>query len=318
MCNKQITLTIPAGDFDALIAAANFFDRLADSARPVRKQIEDSKTKCLPVEEKPETIVREFNGGTVTVEKPPEPVQVTQPAPNPAFDEVPDVLPTEWGLEPQAPAAPETPVATVSASPPAPETAKTSDPAPATPTAVVDMAPARTLPGVVIPWDERIHSRGRTKTANGCWTTKRQCPDDVLKQVEAELAGPVATVTPTAPDVAVAPAPVAPVPAPPTASVAQSPAPVPGPAQTPAPAVTTPAPAAPQTMADDPTKFSFQDLMTTTNKLGYKDFQKIQELGSLLKAWSNGQYNTIPEIAQLPEVMHGFAQHVKAINGVTE
>lgn len=179
----------------------------------------------------------------------------------------------------------------------------TAAPAPATAT-TTDMAPAVTLNGL-IPWDERIHSRGRSKTKNGCWKTKRECPDTELRAVEAELltANPAALPSaPTPASVPVVPAPVAPAPVVPAPTI---------------PAVTTPAVTTP--VAPGPTvpkSYTFQDLMTVTNKLGYNNFQKIQELNSILKAWTDQKYTIVAEIAMQPEVMASFAAHLQTINGV--
>lgn len=40
-----------------------------------------------------------------------------------------------------------------------------------------------------LPWDERLHSRGQTKNADGSWRIKRGLDDDYVKQIEAELLG---------------------------------------------------------------------------------------------------------------------------------
>lgn len=60
-----------------------------------------------------------------------------------------------------------------------------------------------------IPWDERIHSRGRSLNADGTWRMKRGVDDDLVRQVEAEYIHPD-DQAPAAP----APAPAAPPPAP--------------------------------------------------------------------------------------------------------
>jgi len=192
-----------------------------------------------------------------------------------------------------APAAPAAPVS-APAAPAAPVSA---------PEVGVERHPARTVPGVMIPWDERIHSRGKTTTQDGSWTTKKLVSSELLATVEAELAG---KPTPT-----VVPEPVV-VPQQPAAPVAPVAPPVVAPA---APAVTVPAAPA----VSDPSTFTFQDLMAATTKAGYTTHEKIQELNRLLKDWAlpsgYGTLNGVPEICQEPEIMHAFAQYIKALHG---
>jgi hypothetical protein len=38
-----------------------------------------------------------------------------------------------------------------------------------------------------LPWDERIHSLGQVRTADGCWRRRRNVAENVVAQVEAEL-----------------------------------------------------------------------------------------------------------------------------------
>jgi hypothetical protein len=129
--------------------------------------------------------------------------------------------------------SPETPTVPV---PPAPT------PANAAPTAAPQTAsPA---PGVELdvrglPWDARIHSRGKSKLANGQWKLARGIDPNLVTQVENELRAVMAVPTPTA-----APAtPAVPVP-PPLAPAADAGAPqsIPVP---PAPPATTAIPASP-------------------------------------------------------------------------
>jgi hypothetical protein len=40
-----------------------------------------------------------------------------------------------------------------------------------------------------LPWDARIHSSAKTRTASGDWTRRRNVPDDVFQSVTAELKG---------------------------------------------------------------------------------------------------------------------------------
>lgn len=58
-----------------------------------------------------------------------------------------------------------------------------------------------------LPWDARIHSRERTKLQNGQWKNKRGTDPELVKQVEAELAGVMSSAPVSAPVVIVAPPP---------------------------------------------------------------------------------------------------------------
>lgn len=48
---------------------------------------------------------------------------------------------------------------------------------------------AKSSTGTMIPWDERIHSKGKTVNADDSWRLKRGVDDAVLKAIEAELLG---------------------------------------------------------------------------------------------------------------------------------
>lgn len=93
--------------------------------------------------------------------------------------------------------------------PPAPITA------PAAPTAA---APAPTpVPGVELdtrglPWDARIHSRTRSRLANGNWKNTRGTDPAYITQVENELRAAMAAPAPLAPAATVAAPPTVPVP----------------------------------------------------------------------------------------------------------
>jgi hypothetical protein len=68
-----------------------------------------------------------------------------------------------------------------------------------------------------IPWDERIHSRERTKNKDGSWRDKRGVDAAVKTAVLAEIAGTVTPVEPPVPRVPTPPSPPAPsVPVPPS------------------------------------------------------------------------------------------------------
>lgn len=82
----------------------------------------------------------------------------------------------------KAPVAPPVPMPPPAFVPPAlPPTSVTTLPpvAPARPSVDVDANG--------LPWDNRIHSRGKSKLANGCWKVKRELNPALLQQVEAEL-----------------------------------------------------------------------------------------------------------------------------------
>jgi len=60
----------------------------------------------------------------------------------------------------------------------------------------VDGTLAKSTSGEMIPWDERIHSKGQSINADGSWRLKRGVDDSVVKQIEAELAAPTETAAP--------------------------------------------------------------------------------------------------------------------------
>jgi len=98
-----------------------------------------------------------------------------------------------------------------------------------------------------LPWDERIHSSSKKKTAKGVWAKRRGGPSGAeLAAIEAELRGvtqvPMPTPAPVVPPMPVPVVPVggvpeaAPIPAPMPAPPQPAPTPVAPPAPTPAPA----------------------------------------------------------------------------------
>lgn len=77
--------------------------------------------------------------------------------------------------------------------------------APPPPTSIESLPPAAepesTLDAAGLPWDERIHSSAKTKTAKGVWKRKRNLPEHVYDQVVAELTGTAPVEAPVpAPD----------------------------------------------------------------------------------------------------------------------
>lgn len=111
--------------------------------------------------------------------------------------------------------------------PPTPVRAPTP-PAAGMPTPGATSAPA-VLDSTGLPWDQRIHSGGRTMTTAGAWTKKKNVQPGIVAQVEAELRQGAATAsfTPLA-GTAQPPAPPAPG-VPPAAPVNPPPAPAPRP-----------------------------------------------------------------------------------------
>ena len=115
-------------------------------------------------------------------------------------------------------------------------------------------APAIVQPGEVdangLPWDERIHSGGKTKTDAGIWRAKKGVSSEVINAVTAELRQRAMTVPPAAPTPVATPMPV---PTPEPTPVA-APAPVATPMPTPVPTpVATPMPVAAPVPTPEPT-----------------------------------------------------------------
>ena len=149
-----------------------------------------------------------------------------------------------------SPATPSVPV------PPAatPESAASTVVAPSAPP-----APGVELDARGLPWDARIHSRTRSKLANGNWKTARGVEPALVAQVENELralmaipspngAGAADTATPTSTATTAVPLPAA-VPVPPAVEVPAPPAPLPPAAPASAPPATPATPAAPPSTA---------------------------------------------------------------------
>lgn len=156
-----------------------------------------------------------------------------------------------------------------------------------------------------LPWDERIHSSSKKKTAKGVWAKRRGGPSgDELAAIEAELRGetqqplPMPTPAPAAPVVPPMPAPAAPV----EPVAAPVPAPMPAPAAPVAPPVPTPAP------APGAEEWDFAKLMTHMGpKMGSviaPDYlaQVVQKFG----------LNAITDAATKPEVISQLVAQFQA------
>ena len=121
-----------------------------------------------------------------------------------AQDPAPYVKPAEPVVEPVTLVAPPAPVAEEPQDWQGEETTTADAPPPATTDSLVDANGT--------PWDERIHSWGKSKMANGQWTRRRGVTPALYDMVMAELMG----VEPRPVEVPVAPPVVAAPPAPPT------------------------------------------------------------------------------------------------------
>lgn len=155
----------------------------------------------------------------------------TQPDPAAVFGagkSAPSIV--DAGASPTAPEV--TPAPTSTPTPPvAPLPPVVTQPSAAAPVALPTANP---VPGVEVdarglPWDARIHSREKTKLVNGNWKNKRGVDENLLQQVEAELAQVMAIPASSSP------APSASVPLPPQT-------PTPPAAPTDAPSATTASP----------------------------------------------------------------------------
>ena len=62
-------------------------------------------------------------------------------------------------------------------------------------------APSSELDGAGMPWDARIHSGGKTKTAKGVWKLRRGLDQVFVDQVKAELMGAMSPAPVVVPDV---------------------------------------------------------------------------------------------------------------------
>lgn len=186
---SQISITIPADDKRAQVAAATFFLTLAGKVPEL--ELPDEPAAMFTYEEiaASDVIVGgiPLKGYTPSPVEPVEPVNITA-----------DVSPADvFG------AAPVEPVEPPNATPPA-------------------------LDAAGLPWDARIHSSSKAILADGTWRKKRGVPTEVLTAVEAELRQVLAipaAVVPT-PPAAVVPTPPATVVPTPPAAVVDHPVPV--------------------------------------------------------------------------------------------
>lgn len=242
----------------------------------------------------PMTAAQAFGGAPV-------PPAVPAPAPS-TVGAVP--LPTAPGAMPVTTST-ETSNAPV---PPVPNSANVAAPvAPQTP------APA---PGVEVdarglPWDARIHSRTKTKLANGNWKNARGVEAATLTAVENELrllmaipaGAPVAAPSPI-----VNPVPTPPVVSPPLAPVATAPAPVPTPPVAPAPVSTasTASPSSPAPAAiTDPFPALMQKIVqaTTARQLNQAQVNTILAQSGL---------QALPQLLSRPDLIPTVEQGVDA------
>lgn len=220
-----------------------------------------------------------------------------------AMDETAGIAPQRAAPPPPVP-APSTAAATASTSAPeAPQDGAALDPSvfgqPAAPASPAPVGDRRGLDRDGLPWDERIHSSGENaKNKDGTWRQRRNLPDGLRAQVEAELRGetsagtatagvessaPVASSgpAPSAPDTA-APAasaiPLPPVPRPPAAPAAL---PVPSPPATPP---NTPPAAAPATASGIAPATDLITLLHKVTKLTEQRMLDIDEVNDMVKA----------------------------------
>lgn len=83
---------------------------------------------------------------------------------------------------------PPVPAAAPPAPPPAPAAAAPVPPAPPAPPAAPALPDTSKLDSRGLPWDSRIHASSKTTNkADGQWRQKRETPDALVQQVEAEL-----------------------------------------------------------------------------------------------------------------------------------
>jgi len=162
-----------------------------------------------------------------------------------------------------------------------------------------DNAPvAAVAPGEVdstgLPWDARIHSGKKTKTASGAWRAVKGVDANLVTAVEAELralASPNGGVAPSPVPVGVTPA-VAPVP--PAAPPSVAPTPPVAPAVPPTPPAAPAAPVTPPATPTTPT-LDFGGLMQVVSNGMTANPVLIDDA---FIAWLNGQLG----VTQLPEI----------------
>jgi hypothetical protein len=225
---SNLSITLDTGDKHTLRVTASFLLALAGD---IKTEITGADHPVITGET---FTAAELSESEKLAKVPAVPVAVAEPDPakvfggNGAGEPAPSiaaVVPSET-----APAA-----ATVTSVPtvpsvPVPST-ENAAPAPSVPAAPSTPAPSVELDVRGLPWDPRIHSRTKSKLANGQWKNARGIDAALVTQVETELANlmkiPAAPVQvpepPLAPAVVVAPPPASPaVPVPPVSTVANA------------------------------------------------------------------------------------------------
>ena len=156
-----------------------------------------------------------------------------------------------------------------------------------------------------LPWDERIHTSTKTKSAKGVWTKRRGGPKGAeLAAIEAELRGspqPAPVPMPLAPmPPMTAPAPMAPPPVPqpmPAAAPEPAPQPMPMPVTAPAP---TPLPAATEPVVEQ--QWDFASFMQAVGpKMG--EGAGMIDPGYLTQVCAHYSLGSITDLAPKPEMI---------------
>lgn len=148
--------------------------------------------------------------------EPPQPVAPAKPTPFMVPDrELPPLPPIYNGSAPPSAAA-------VFGGPGAYQSASVYAPVAPTPP-VPEGTPAPDTDRTGLVWDFRIHSESRALNKDGTWRTKRNCPEDLVRSVTAELRGGERLNPGLSPIPAGAAVPLPPVPLPPTSPAASVP-----------------------------------------------------------------------------------------------
>lgn len=146
-------------------------DVASDALRKISKHLKESIDPDVGITPFSE-VAKEILGDTPETEK------ILSRRREPSFAPTPDPIES-----PPVSDTPDPPV--VTQDPPTPvQTAPISTPA-------EPIAPPTQDPGVELdadgyPWDERIHSRGKTKMKNGNWRQRRECDSALVKQIKQE------------------------------------------------------------------------------------------------------------------------------------
>lgn len=131
-----------------------------------------------------------------------------------------------------------------------------------------------------LPWDERIHSSGRTLVKDGTWRRKGGISDDAYNAVLAELKGQPASPPAPVPAVPVAPQP-------PSSTAPAAPTPPPAPPVSPPAAPTTGLPPFP----------AFMTRMAPLAQAGKTSLTRIAEIAQTLGV------TTLPDLAKSPDLI---------------